>query len=309
MKKNHQREKIQLQLQSTITQLPIPIYQLTTTNVPMNADTSSKTTTNRYGPTRKVVDYNDNKGDSDEEEQSSSSDSDSYMEEESSSDDVDDEDNDEDDDEDNVASKTSKKRVRTKTKSSKPDKKKSKKVDWKDEETIDESTGLLKLSSSEEANAALVGSEITVAAHGRGKIIAYLLRGGVFKGQFKCLFNGKVIFIDIDESDLQNSTPSCAAEDQFRYLSAEEGIVVVQHDRDADKTFLTQYLCDHLLSRGKEIDLDKEYPRLNRHVQKVVKKSLSEYLNVKDQDQLELYLRMKNVASLWANDIIQQKIR
>jgi hypothetical protein len=217
---------------------------------------------------------------------------------------------DDDDDEDNrVASKTSKKRVRTKTKSSKPDKKKTKKVNWKDEETIDESTGLLKLSSSEEANAALVGSEITVAAHGRGKIIAYFLRGGVFKGQFKCLFNGKVIFIDIDESDLQNSTPSCAAEDQFRYLSAEEGIVVVQHDRDADKIFLSQHLCDHLLSRGKEIDLDKEYPRLNRHVQKVVKKSLSEYLNVKDQDQLELYLRMKNVASLWANDILQQKIR
>ena len=73
--------------------------------------------------------------------------------------------------------------------------------------------------------------------------------------------------------------------------------------------FLIYSLRDHLLSRGNATDLNKEYPRLNRHVQKVVKKSLSEYLNVKDQDQLELYLRMKNVASLWANDILQQKIR
>ena len=36
----------------------------------------------------------------------------------------------------------------------------------------------------------------------------------------------------------------------------------------------------------------------------LLKKSLSEYLNVKDQDQLELYVRMKNVATLWANDIL-----
>ena len=80
-------------------------------------------------------------------------------------------------------------------------------------------------------------------------------------------------------------------------------------DYSLHKVFLVQNLCEHLLSRGNEVDFNTEYPRLNRHVHMVVKKSLSEYLNVKDQDQLELCVRMKNVASLWANDIIQQKIR
>ena len=166
--------------------------------------------------------------------------------------------------------------------------------------------GLLKLDPAHEALASSVGNEIEHSVHGTGEIVAFYVRGGGKMSEYQCLFNGKMQFINTDDGRIDQQQ-SLAPADQYRYLSADEGIIVKSHDRAADKVFLIDFLRDHLLSCGNATDLNKEYPRLNRHVHGVVDKSLSEYLNVEDQDQDQLQKRMKNVASLWANDILQQK--
>lgn len=165
--------------------------------------------------------------------------------------------------------------------------------------------GLLKLDPAHEALASSVGNEIEHSVHGKGEIVALYVRGGGMQSEYQGLFDGKMQFINTDDGIDQQQ--SLAPADQYRYLSVDEGIIVKSHDRAADKVFLIDFLRDHLLSCGNATDLNKEYPRLNRHVHGVVDKSLSEYLNVEDQDQDQLQKRMKNVASLWANDILQQK--
>ena len=168
--------------------------------------------------------------------------------------------------------------------------------------------GLLKLVPAHEALATSVGIEIEHSVHGNGKIVALYARGGGNTAEYQCVFDGKMQFINTDDGRIdQQQQKSLAAADQYRYLSVDEGIIVKSHDRAADKVFLIDFLRDHLSSCGNATDLNKEYPRLNRHVHGVVDKSLSEYLNVEDQDQDQLQKRMKNVASLWANDILQQK--